>query len=320
MKVLVTGGAGFIGSHLCEQLYAEHHKVAVIDNLSTGSRSNLLCEQKSILGDITSKEWFHAVDEFGPEAVVHLASQISVAKSIEDPLNDAIHNINGSLNVLGYCKDRGIKKFIFSSSAAVYGDTSSLPITEEAHISPKSPYGISKCSVERYLEILQKEWGIDCTILRFANVYGPRQDASGEGGVVSVFAKAIAQGVHPLIFGDGNQERDFVYVSDVARAILLALNKPGGFTANVSTGKPTSVMFLLTEMCSIYNLPPNYDQRQARAGDIYRSYLDNRFASEKLGWEPQTNLHLGLSQTLAWAINYYSYCSSDITPRLTGSA
>lgn len=298
MKVLVTGGAGFIGSHVVELLLAKGLCAAVVDNLSSGKVGHVPDDVPFFQVDLTNEKLQEVVKDVRPDAIVHLAAQADVRRSVLDPAFDATVNILGTLRLLDAAVRHGVRKVIFASSAAVYGEPDRLPVDEGHPIRPSSPYGISKHTVEHYLAVYRKLHGLQYTVLRYANVYGPRQDHLGEGGVVAVFCHRIATGQSPTIFGDGSQTRDFVYVGDVARANLLALGRGDGEVLNVSTGVPVSVNALFEELRQAAGQPINPVYAPARPGEILNSRLDNRRAAEVLGWRPLTNLSDGLQQTL----------------------
>ncbi|NLI92084.1 MAG: SDR family oxidoreductase [Peptococcaceae bacterium] len=302
-KVLVTGGAGFIGSHIVDKLIEEKHQVVVVDNLSTGKLKNVNKAAIFFKGDITETEKiikiFRAEE---PEYVIHHAAQISVQNSLQDPYFDATINILGTLNILQCCKDYGVKKIIYASSAAVYGDPKFLPIDEIHHINPLSPYGISKHTPEHFMKMYAKLFGLNYTVLRYSNVYGPRQDPQGEGGVVSIFMNNLLQGKPLIIYGDGNQTRDFIYVEDIAKANIIALSKGDREIFNICTTSQTSVNQLVQVLNQINqsNVRPVYHPQ--RQGDIKDSYLSNKKALSELYWKPEFSLYRGLELTY----KYYS--------------
>ena len=225
MKAIVTGGAGFIGSHIAEALIREKHEVIVIDNLETGSKDNLPKGTKFYNVDVEDFEKINEIfNKEKPDVVFHLAAQINVRSSIENPMNDAEVNMIGAISVLEAMSRNEVKKIIFSSSAAVYGDPVFLPVSESHHLNHKSPYGLSKAGAEEYIKWYEKNKGIEYVILRYANVYGPRQGAKGEAGVIFLFANLLLQKKTPTIFGDGKQTRDFVFVDDVVSGNLCGLN------------------------------------------------------------------------------------------------
>lgn len=299
MKVLVTGGAGFIGSHIVDQLIQSDMQVYILDNLSTGSISNVnpgAVFLKKDIRDQDLKELF-ARERF--DYVVHQAAQTTVSNSLANPYYDCEVNILGMVNVLEASRVSGVKRIVFASSAAIYGDTRSLPIAEDCEKSPTSFYGESKLTGERYLEMYYRNFGMEYVALRYANVYGERQADSGEGGVISIFSKKLLAGNPVTVYGDGNQTRDYVYVKDVAAANYEAL-----FTAaanrsfNISTATETSVNDLITIMSRITMRNPRAVQADPREGDIRRSVLNNEAAQRSLEWRPTYTLAEGLYLTL----------------------
>ncbi|MGE5403866.1 MAG: NAD-dependent epimerase/dehydratase family protein [Candidatus Saccharibacteria bacterium] len=297
MKVLVTGGAGFIGSHLVDSLVA-NNDVLVVDNLSTGSRSNVNSLARFYELDIRSTDLAILVKTEKPEVVYHLAAQASVPVSLLDPILDADINILGSLRLLESCIAAGTRKIIFSSTAAVYGTPVYLPVDEKHPLAPMSGYGLSKMTVEHYLAQFQANHRLEYTVLRYANVYGERQNTSGEGGVVSIFLDRLRQSKAPSIFGDGNQTRDFVYVKDVVNANLKATEAGNGQIINISTGQSSTVNDLFQTISGLLNISLQPIFAEPRAGDIRDSILDNRKAAQTLGWQPDYSLKSGLQSTL----------------------
>ena len=300
MKVLVTGGAGFIGSHLVRQLMAEGIEVTALDNLSTGLRENLPEGAAFVEMDVNNEAFESVVAVEGFDAIVHLAGQTMVDVSIRDPLLDAEQNIMGTVRVLEAARKNGVKRVIFASTAASYGDVleSDLPVRESKELSPLSFYGLSKVTVENYLELYHSIYDLDYVVLRFANVYGERQGDGGEGGVISIFAKRIAQNQGITIFGDGEQTRDFVYAGDIATGISAALRTEQANTAyNLSTQTETSLRELVNILSNIagQRIIPKYGPE--RAGDIYKSMLSNARAKRGLGWKPVVSLEEGLRRT-----------------------
>lgn len=296
-RVLVTGGAGFIGSHIVEGLVAEGCQVAVVDDLSTGKREYVPPGVDFYQCDICSPELMEVFEAFRPEKIVHAAAQIDVGTSLDKPDFDARVNILGSLNVLELARRSGCTRIVYSSSAAVYGNPQYLPIDEGHPLCPISPYGISKHTVEHYLHMYRELYGLDYVVLRYANVYGPRQDASGEGGVVAIFTHRLLEGEPPVVYGDGGQTRDFVYVKDVAKANVLALGVGGGYTLNVSSGIETSINELVTCLRAKTGYKGQVLYEKQRPGDIGRSVLCNRKSEEALNWKPEVDLVVGLGKT-----------------------
>ncbi|MGE7272685.1 NAD-dependent epimerase/dehydratase family protein [Brevibacillus panacihumi] len=297
-KVLITGGAGFIGSHLVEYLQAKGFEVAVADNLATGKKGNIPSDVTLYQVDVCSNQLKDAFEQFNPDVVIHLAAQSGVGHSLIDPQTDARVNIIGAINVLELCKSHNVEKIVFSSSAAVYGNNIQVPITEGAPLSPMSPYGLSKSIVEKYLDLYRQLFGISYTILRFSNVYGPRQNPYVESGVISIFIEKLVKNKIPVIFGDGKQTRDFIYVKDVCEAVMLSMFQKQSFIYNISSGVETSINDLLILMCSLMgkDFCPKYSE--SRSADILKSCLDNNKAVSELSWIPKTTLNDGIQQVL----------------------
>lgn len=300
MRVLVTGGAGFIGSHIVDRLIEEGATVAVVDNLSMGKEGNLNKRASLYREDITSPALECIFKHERPEVVIHHAAQIDVRRSVADPVSDARINILGSINVLDAAVRYGVRKVVYASSAAAYGDPEQVPVAEEHPIKPTSPYGVSKYVVEHYLRLYRRLHGLQFTALRYANVYGPRQDPLGEGGVIAIFTHRIARGRGVTIFGDGEQTRDFVDVSDVARANVLALTQGDGTIVNISRSEETSINRLVQLFEALTGREIDVTYAPERAGEIRRSALSNRRALEVLGWSPTVDLRDGLGRVLAW--------------------
>ena len=305
MKVLITGGAGFIGSHLVRQLLQADHQVFVLDNLSSGSWKHLPAGKDSCTCwqmDIRDVAVKNKIPQENIDVIVHLAAQTMVDSSIKDPVFDASENIMGTLNVLEAARQCGAR-VIFASTAAAYGDVveSELPVLETHDLRPQSFYGLTKVGVEKYLNLYHELYGLDYVVCRFANVYGERQGDSGEGGVISIFAKRIAAGKDITIYGDGTQTRDFVYAGDIARGICKAMTTKNVNTVyNLSTQTETSLLDLVRIMGEVSGgkIEPKFGP--VREGDIYRSMLSNQKAKEGLGWEPQVSLTDGLRRTMAY--------------------
>ncbi|GAB1758452.1 NAD-dependent epimerase/dehydratase family protein [Priestia megaterium] len=297
-RVLVTGGCGFIGSHMAELLYQNGFEVKVIDNLSTGKIANI--ENRGIsfhYGDIVSEELDKVFAEFKPHYVVHQAAQVSVAHSVTNFHHDANVNIQGTINIINACKKHGTEKIIFASSAAVYGNTNVTPISLTHPTSPASPYGLSKFTSEEYLKLAKQLYDIDYVILRYSNVYGPRQNSQGEGGVISIFFDRFVTNQQPIIYGSGRQTRDFIYVEDVSQACLQAIQYEGCGTFNISNNSSISINELFFTMKSISGsqLTPAY--HSVREGDIADSRLCNKESIKLLKWSPAFTLEKGLAKT-----------------------
>lgn len=301
MRVLVTGGAGFIGSHVVDALIECHHDVAVIDNLSSGKREFVRPEAEFHECDIRSDECEKAVGDFRPEVIVHLAAQKSIRDSVGDPLHDADVNIFGTLRLLRSAKRVGTKRFIFTSSGgAVYGETEEIPTPEETPCLPVSPYGTSKLSGEYYVRCFENLGGPAYTILRYANVYGPRQDPYGEAGVVAIFSKRLLNSEEAVMNGTGEQTRDYVYVADVVRANMLAIEQSENGVYNIGTGIETSVNALFQMVKSATNSSAAEIYGPAKAGEQQRSALQISRAKSELGWEPTVTLQQGIEETVEW--------------------
>lgn len=298
-KILVTGGAGFIGTNLIEDLL-KNHLVIVADNFTTGKRTNLMSGVELYEVDITTPDFTKIVAAVRPDYIVHLAAQVSVNLSVTDPLLDLKTNILGTLNVIEAARRFQVKKVIYPSSAAVYGNPLFLPITEKHPINPLSPYGISKHTPEHYFQAYFENYGLNYSILRLANVYGPRQDSQGEGGVVAVFIDRLLTRKQVQIFGDGEQTRDFIFVKDVARAITAALEKGDHQIFNIGSGQRTSVNRLFEQLKSVAKLEADPQYLPPRPGDIPHSVFDITSAVKDLSWEPRLSLASGLAETYQW--------------------
>ena len=298
MKVLVTGGAGFIGSHIVDQLLAEGHQVVVVDDLSTGSLDNVNPQASFVRLSVLDGELLELFAREKFDAALHLAAQTIVGSSLEHPDIDARVNVLGTLQVLEGCRQHGVERIIFASSAAVYGDTAQLPVPEEAPGQPASFYGLSKLTAERYIQMYHALYGLNYLILRYANVYGERQGDRGEGGVVSIFAGCLCRNNRLNIYGDGGQTRDFVYVGDVAAANVAAVTTPQtNRILNISSQTETSVNELASLFAEIAGEAACPAYHPARSGDILRSTLRNREACAALDWQPRIGLREGLERT-----------------------
>ena len=298
MKILITGGAGFIGSHLVDALLDKGEEVHVVDDLSTGKLENLNPATSFYKIDICDPGLGKLVRSIQPETVFHLAAQVSVPRSLEDPYEDTRVNVLGTVNLMEACVKAGVKRVIFSSSAAVYGMPQYLPVDEEHPLLTISPYGAGKAAAEEYLRLYNRLCGLEYVVLRYANVFGLRQDADGEGGVVSIFANAIRDSLPLNIYGDGEQTRDFIYVKDIVRANLAALLCTPAVTVNVSTESATSINQLANLLNRIGNFSGSIKHEPERPGDIRDSVLCNSRAKDILHWEPVFTLEQGLYEML----------------------
>jgi len=301
MKVLVTGGAGFIGSHVVDLLLAEGHQVVVMDDLSTGREENLNPQARFYQVDIRSPglEEVFAAEE--PEVISHHAAKANVRESMEQPLLYAEVNVLGSLNLLELSRKYGVRKFIYiSTGGAVYGEPQYLPVDENHPIHPLDSYGASKHHVEHYLYLYQAHYGLAYTILRYPNVYGPRQDPYGEAGVVAIFTHQMLRNQQVVINGSGEQERDFVYVSDVAHSNLLALEKGDGSTYNLGSGVGTSVNEIFSQLKAITGYQGSEMYAPPKPGEVFKICLDASRARQELGWQPRISLEEGLRRTVEY--------------------
>ncbi len=302
MRILVTGGAGFIGSHIVDQCVALGHEVAVIDNLweeGGGKEQNLNPEARFFRADITDDASLQSIfDEVRPEVVSHQAAQHSVAISTKNPQLDASVNVLGLLNVLTNCTRVGTRKIVFASSGATYGTPARLPIDEEVVQRPESPYGITKMVAEHYLRYWQEANGLSYTALRYGNVYGPRQDPNGEAGVIAIFARRFLNHESVRIDWDGNQKKDYVFVGDVALANLLAIEHGDNDIFCLGTGRAASVNELYDALAAIIGYKPEIVRAPKRPGDIYLTYFDYQKAERVLGWKPHTTLKVGIEKTV----------------------
>ncbi len=301
MKVLVTGGAGFIGSHIVDRLVQEGHEVVVVDNLVTGRRKNLNKAARFYKIDIQSWRLERVFRNERPSIVMHLAAQINVRRSVEDPVFDAQVNILGTLNVMEQSVKHGVRKIIFSSSGgAIYGEQEQFPATEAHSTKPMSPYGISKLSAEQYLSYCQRLTGVRFVSLRYANVYGPRQDPEGEAGVVSIFIQKMLQNEQPVINGNGRQTRDFVYVEDVVEANLAAMTQEAQGAYNVGTGVETSVNDLFRKLLEMTKATCKEVHGPAKPGEQMRSVIDPGRIRHELGWDYKVEISEGLLRTVEY--------------------
>jgi UDP-glucose 4-epimerase len=301
MKVLVTGGAGFIGSHITDQLIAAGAEVVVLDDLSSGKREAVHPQARFYRADICSAAIHELLARERFDCVDHHAAQMNVRRSVEDPVFDARVNILGSLNLLQAAVASGVKKFVFASTGgAIYGEQLRFPADETHQTCPMSPYGVAKLAVEKYLAYYELVYGLAYAALRYANVYGPRQDPHGEAGVVAIFAERLLRGEAVVINGDGEQTRDFIYVDDVVRANLLAVTTELRGIYNVGTGVETSVNALYAQLArqTQATRPPQHGP--AKAGEQRRSVLDCRRLQMAANWRPEVPLEEGLRRTVAY--------------------
>jgi UDP-glucose 4-epimerase len=301
MKIVVTGGAGFIASHIADAYINRGHEVYIIDDLSTGQKRNLNPNAKISAIDIVDPKAAKLIAEIKPDVLNHHAAQMDVRRSVADPSFDARINIIGFINLLEACKNVGVKKVIFSSSGgAIYGDREPIPAAEDHETLPLSPYGVSKLTGELYLGYYHMAFGLPYVALRYANVYGPRQSTLGEAGVVAIFISQLLGGKSPVINGDGKQTRDYVFVGDVVRANVAALDTDYTGAVNIGTGKETDVVTICKLLQDGVGSPVEAIHGPAKLGEQRRSCLETRLARKVLGWRADVGLKEGLEQTIAY--------------------
>lgn len=301
MRVLVTGGAGFIGSNLVDALILAHHEVLVIDNLSCGRQEYVNDQAQFIKLDILDNTLAKVITDFKPEVVYHLAAQKDVRVSLEDPALDARINIEGSINLFKLCSQHKVKKIIFASTGgAMYDEKDILPLNESSRILPLSPYGIAKYAADLYLDFFNNKHGLSFVSLRMANIYGPRQDPLGEAGVVAIFFNKLITGETPHVNGTGEQTRDFVYVADAVSAFVNAMNNKAQGFYNIGTSKETSIIDLYDIAAALCNVTTKPQHHPAVSGEVMRNSLDNSKAKKDLDWQPQVDIRAGLRLTHEW--------------------
>ena len=300
MRTLVTGGAGFIGSHLVDLLVTEGHQVTVIDDLSHGKRSNLTSEHTFLEADVLEVDFEEIFAEHQPEVVFHLAAQIDVRASVEDPVQDAQTNILSVIRIADAARKTGVRKIVHTTSGgAIYGEPEHFPVDESAPVDPYSPYAASKYAGEVYLNTFRNLYGLECSHIAPSNVYGPRQDPHGEAGVVAIFAQNLLAGKPTKVFGEGENTRDYVYVGDVVRAFYLASGElGGGLRFNVGTSVETTDRQLHTLVAEAAGAADEPEYAPARLGDVPRSALSYDRAREVLGWEPEVSIAEGVARTV----------------------
>lgn len=302
MKVLVTGGAGFIGSNIADAVIAKRHKAVILDDLSSGNLKNVNNKAEFYKADIADeKAVFEIFKKEKPDAVIHCAAQIDVRKSVADPKYDADINILGSLNILEACVENNTKKIIFASSGGtIYGECGNKAPCEKTFPDPLSPYGIAKYCVENYIKFYGAIHGLKYTVLRYANVYGPRQDPKGEAGVVAIFAGKMLNNEPVTVFGSGKQMRDYVYVSDVVEANIRSLTKADNSIINIGTNKVVPLNEIVKIMSFISKTDKKPVYKKKREGELFKSFLDNKKAWRTLGWKPEVDIEEGIKKTMLY--------------------
>jgi len=304
LTMLVTGGAGFIGSTLADRLIREGHRVVVVDDLSSGKREYVPRKASFRKLDIADSNIADVIKNEKPDGVFHLAAQIDVRTSVDDPVRDARINVIGALRLLEACARYGVKKFVFASSGgAIYGSADIYPTPETAACLPESPYGVAKLAFEHYLRCLASLHGLTFAAMRFANVYGPRQDLHGEAGVIGIFVRRALDDKGLAIYGDGRATRDYVFVDDVVDALVRAMKSGKSGVFNVGTGVETSVNRIAELVRSAVGADVPVDHLPARSGEVARSSLDNKAARRALGWKPRVGIEKGIRLTAAWFRN-----------------
>ena len=312
MKIIVTGGAGFIASQVVDAFLEAGHEVAVLDNLFSGVKTNISPRARFFEADVRDAQAIQRVmEEFRPDAVNHHAAQLDVRASLENPVYDAQINVLGGLNVLLAAQRAGASRFIFASTGgAIYGEPEQMPVSENAPQAPESPYGLSKATFENYLRLWGRQFDIVPVVLRYSNVYGPRQGAGGEAGVVAIFAGRLLADKSCTIFGDGTSARDYVYVGDVVRANVSALSRGDGEVVNIGTGTLTSIVDVYETIRQSVGrvrsrnveLEPQFVP--LRPGEVHRICLDATRAKDVLGWQPQTSFESGVDETVKWIFEH----------------
>jgi UDP-glucose 4-epimerase len=302
LRILVTGGAGFIASHVSDRLLALGHQVVIVDNLATGKRENLPPSATFYETDIRDQDLHSLFAKARPEVVIHHAAHIDVTRSVREPTYDASINILGSLNLLECCREYGVRKIIYAGTGgALFGEPSYLPVDEDHPIDPISPYGVSKHTVEHYLFAYSANHGIDYIVLRYPNVYGPRQDPHGEAGVVAIFALQLLTGRQPVIFGDGTKTRDYCYVADIAEANVIALNSAATGVYNLGRGIEVSDLQVFETVRAAVGSDTEPVFAAVRPGEVEHIALDSSKAGRELGW----TWKVGLNEGVAEAVDFY---------------
>ncbi len=302
MRTLVTGGAGFIASHIADRLLEEGHDVAIVDNLATGKRANLPPKARFHEIDIRDPALADVFIEERPEIVIHHAAQMDVRRSVAEPAYDADVNLLGTLNLLERCREHGTRKVVYAGTGgAMFGEAAYLPVDERHPVMPISPYGVSKHTVEHYLHAYRVNFGLDYTVLRYPNVYGPRQDPHGEAGVVAIFALQMLDGGQPLIFGDGSKTRDYCFVSDIVQANMLATDRGGAGLFNIGRGVEVSDLEVFETVRAAVGSTVHPQFAPTRPGEVEHIALDATHAGRELGWEWKVGFQEGVEK----AVEFY---------------
>jgi nucleoside-diphosphate-sugar epimerase len=299
MNILITGGYGFIGSHTVKKFFDQGHKVFILDNLISGDKSNVIEDHQSFIMSINDKDCEKIFLENRIDIVVHLAAQINVTTSINNPVLDTSTNVLGLVNILNLSSKYKVKKFVFASSAAVYGNNPNIPLKETEELNPISPYALSKLIGEKYCKLWKDLYGLDTVSARFSNVYGPKQGTVGEGGVVSIFMEGLSSDKKLCVFGDGNQTRDFIYVEDIVEGLYKISFSDISGVYNLSTSKERTLNDLLDILRKLQK-PKEVEYTTSRDGDIYKSSLDNKKVKDAIDWEDKFTLEEGIKNTYLW--------------------
>lgn len=300
-KILCVGSAGFIGSNLANELSKQGHDVIVIDDLSAGNENNLKYNQKLFIRDIFEESCWDIFDDYKFDFVFHLAAKVNLRESIRNPVWIMESNVLGSLKIIQYCCEFKVKRLIFSSTGgAIYSPDAPIPWQEDSTLDPQSPYGLSKLWIEQYLKMANKLYGLDYSILRYGNVYGPHQDPKGEAGVVSIFLDVLLQGRDLKMFGNGEQRRDFVYVDDVVRANILMMNETQNETYNVGSNSSISVNEVAKELIDQLDIIPAWQYLPEIKGEVFETRLSYDKIKQNCGWEPKISFKEGIKKTIEW--------------------
>jgi UDP-glucose 4-epimerase len=300
-KILCVGGAGFVGSNVANELSKQGHDVIIIDDLSAGSEDNLKYNQKLFIKDIFEESCRGIFDHYKFDFVFHLAAKVNLRESIRNPVWIMESNVLGSLKIIQYCCEFKVKRLIFSSTGgAIYSPDAPIPWQENSILDPQSPYGLSKLWIEQYLKMANKLYGLDYSILRYGNVYGPHQDPQGEAGVVSIFLDALLEGRDLKMFGSGEQRRDFIYVDDVVQANILMMNEVENEIYNVGSNSSISVNEVAKELTDQLDIIPAWQYLPEIKGEVFETKLSYNKIKQNCGWEPKVSFKEGIKKTTEW--------------------